>query len=267
MAFKGLFDMGEAATGAVDWLAMNHKSKPAAMIDPETLFDFQQVRPKVRIGVNGAREITWPANNVVWAKTQDGSRDLVLLSGVEPNLKWRSFSDTLRELIEITGSELVVTLGASLGMVPHTRALPVAASTSDPELGDRLGVGKPSYEGPTGLVGSLHHELGLNNIPSVSLRVTVPHYVPGAPSPKATAALLDRFERLSGIHTDHAGLADEIRDWDSRVFQALSSDDEVKEYVEDLERKADDQPSMLFEEEVDMAEEIERFLRSRGDED
>lgn len=266
LAFKGLFDVGEAATGAVDWLAMTHGSQPGAMIDPETLFDFQQTRPTVRVGVNGSREIMWPSNNMVWATTSEGTRDVVLLSGVEPNLRWRSFCDTIRELVDATNAQLVVTMGATLGMVPHTRVLPVTASTGDPELAERLGVSKPTYEGPTGLIGSLHHELTLHGVPSVSLRVTVPHYVPGAPSPKATAALLTRFEGLSGVRTDHAGLAHEIRDWESRVHQALATDDEVKAYVEQLERKADEQPTMVFDDETNMADEIERFLKQRDDE-
>jgi len=266
MAYKGLFDMGEAATGAVDWLSMVHGGKPGAVIDPETLFDFQEVRPQVRVGVNGAREILWPANNPVWAKTDDDQRDLVLLSGVEPNLRWRSFGKTLRELISITGTELVVTMGSSLSMVPHTRSFPVTASTGDAELAERLGVGKPTYEGPTGLVGSLHHEFAVHGVPCVSLRVSVPHYVPGSPSPKATAALLARLQYICGVRTDHAGLADEIRDWESRVHQALASDDEVKAYVEDLEKKSDAEPDIVLDQKGDMAEEIELFLRNRTDE-
>lgn len=267
MAYKGLFDMGEAATGAVDWLSMVHESQPAASIDPETLFDFQQTRPKVRVGVNGSREIVWPSNNVVWATTKAGDRDLVLLSGVEPNLRWRSFSETICELVKATGTELVVTLGSTLGTVPHTRALPLTASTDNPELASRLGIGQPTYEGPTGLVGSLHHELRANGIATISVRVTIPHYVPGAPSPKATAALLARFEHLTGIHTDHAGLAHDIRDWESLVHQAVETDEEVKAYVEELERKADTEPTMVFDDGQDVAEEIEGFLRMRDNEE
>lgn len=267
LAFKGLFDMGEAATGAVDWLSMVHGAKPGALIDPETLFDFQEIRPEVRLGVGGAREILWPANNMVWAKTKPGERDLVLLSGVEPNLRWRSFSNTLRELIEVTGTELVVTLGSSLSMVPHTRAFPVAASTGDPELAATLGVGKPTYEGPTGLVGSLQHELTIHDVASMSLRVSVPHYVPGSPSPKATAALLANLEQICGVQTDHAGLADEIRDWEVRVHRALEDDEDVKSYVADLEQQADAEPTMVLDAgDGDMAAEIESFLRDRADE-
>ena len=266
MAFKGLFDMGEAATGAINWLSMTHNGKPAASIDPETLFDFQEVRPEVRLGVNGKREIIWPANNVVWGKTPEGFRDLVLLSGVEPNLRWRSFCATLTELIDWTGSELVVTLGSALAMVPHTRTFPVTASTGDPELAETLGVGRPTYEGPTGLVGSLHQELVEHDVPSMSLRVSVPHYVPGSPSPKATAALLANLEQICGIPTDHAGLADDIRDWEVRVHRALEDDDEVKAYVEDLEQKVDSEPEMVYDA-GNVADEIETFLRKRADEE
>ena len=265
MAFKGLFDMGEAATDAVNWLSMTHNAKPAASIDPETLFDFQEVRPHVRLGVNGVREILWPANNLVWAKTAEGQRDLVLLSGVEPNLRWRSFCETLLELMKVTGSELVVTLGSALAMVPHTRVFPVAASTGNAELASTLGIGQPTYEGPTGLIGSLHQEFAADDLPTMSLRVSVPHYVPGSPSPKATASLLANLEHLCGVHTDHAGLAHDIRDWESRVHRALDDDEDVRAYVDDLEQKIDAEPEVIFDA-GEMAEEIEHFLRNRAEE-
>lgn len=266
VAFKGLFDMGAAATGAVDWLSMTHGGKPAASIDPELLFDFQETRPEIRLGRTGNREILWPTNNAVWAKTDDGTPDLVLLSGVEPNLRWRSFSETLRQLIVITGASTVVSMGASLAMVPHTRSFPVKASTGNRELSDRLGIAKPSYEGPTGLIGSLHQHLEEHGIAAMSLGVAVPHYVPSAPSPKATAALLAVFERYLDIPTGHAGLADEIRDWESRVHRALEDDEDVRAYVTDLERRNDDAPEVVVNP-GDMSIEIEDFLRGRpGDE-
>lgn len=262
LAFKGLFDIGAAATGAVDWLSMTHQGKPAASIDPELLFDFQETRPEIRLGRSGNREIHWPTNNAVWATTEPGTPDLVLLSGVEPNLRWRSFSTVIAELCAHTNTSLVVTLGASLAMVPHTRRLPVTASTGNPDLAKRLGLAKPSYEGPTGLVGSLHQYLGGQDIPVMSLTVSVPHYVPSSPSPKATAALLATFERFLQIPTSHAGMADEIREWESRVHRAIEDDEDVKSYVEDLERKSDDEPQILLED-ADVAIEIEQFLRER----
>ncbi len=265
VAFKGLFDMGAAATSAVDWLSMTHEGKPAASIDPETLFDFQETRPMVRLGANGAREIHWPANNLVWARTPEGDRDLVLLSGVEPNLRWRSFCETLIELIGVTKTELVVTLGSALAMVPHTRAFPVAASTVDEELATSLGIGRPTYEGPTGLIGSLHQALADRDTSHVSLRVSIPHYVPGSPSPKATAALLAHVEQICHIPTAHAGLADDIRDWEARVHLALDDDEEVRHYVDDLEQRVDAEPEIVYDADT-MTEEIEHFLRNRPDE-
>ena len=264
MALRGLFDMGEAATAAVDWLSMTHNGKPAASIDPELLFDFQEVRPEIKIGANGNREIHWPTNNVLWAKTPEGFSDLVLLGGVEPNLRWRSYCATLIEIMELTGAEQVVTLGSALAMVPHTRSFPVTASTRDAELAARLKINMPSYEGPTGLIGSLHQEMADSPIPTLSLRVNVPHYVPGSPSPKATSALLARLEQLCEIPTDHVAMADEIRDWESRVHQALTDDDEVRAYVKDLEEKSDNEPEILLDT-GEVAEEVERFLRNRDD--
>lgn len=264
MAFKGLFDMGQAATAAVDWLSMTHQGKPAASIDPEMLFDFQETRPHVRLGANGVREIHWPTNNLVWARTPEGSRDLVLLSGVEPHLRWRSFCEALGELMGTTGTELVVTLGSALAMVPHTRAFPVTASTGDEELARTLGIGRPTYEGPTGLIGTLHQTLTEHDMPLVSLRVNIPHYVPGNPSPKATAALLAHLEQICGVPTDHAGLADEIRDWEVRVHRALDDDEDVRDYVGDLEQRVDTEPEVVYDA-GSMTEEIENFLRNRSD--
>ncbi len=264
LAFKGLFDIGGAATGAVDWLSMTHQGKPAASIDPELLFDFQETRPEIRLGRSGNREIIWPSNNAVWAKTEPGRPDLVLLSGVEPNLRWRSFSTVITELCEHTEASLVVTMGASLAVVPHSRRLPVKASTGNAELADRLGVAKPTYEGPTGLVGSLHQYLGEAGIPVMSLTVSVPHYVPSAPSPKATAALLANFERIVKIRTGHAGMADDIRDWESRVHRAIEDDEEVRSYVSDLEQQSDDEPRIVLDT-SDVADEVEEFLRKQRD--
>ena len=264
VALKGLFDMGEAATAAVDWLSMTHNGKPAASIDPELLFDFQETRPQIRLGANGAREIHWPSNNIVWAKTPEGSPDLVLLSGVEPNLRWRSFCHTLLEIMTAAGTSQVVTLGSALAMVPHTRSFPVTASSSDVELAARLDVSTPTYEGPTGLIGSLHDALDGTEIPVLSLRVSVPHYVPGSPSPKATSALLAKFETLCDVPTDHVALADDIRDWESRIHLALADDDDVRAYVSELEDKIDNEPEVLLEA-GDMADEVEKFLRNRND--
>ena len=266
VAFKGLFDMGAAATGAVDWLSMTHGGKPAASIDPELLFDFQEVRPEVRLGRTGSREILWPSNNVVWAKTDDGTPDLVLLSGVEPNLRWRSFCTTLHMIAEHTQATMVVSMGASLAMAHHSRAFPVKASTGSRELSDRFGIAKPSYEGPTGLIGSLHEHLADNDVPAISLSVSVPHYVPSSPSPKATAALLALFERYFEVPTGHAGLADEIRDWESRVNRALEDDEDVRAYVTDLERRNDDAPQVVVDA-SDVTIKIEDFFQDSPEDD
>ena len=264
MAFKGLFDMGEAATAAVDWLSMTHNGKPLASIDPELLFDFQETRPHVKIGANGNREIHWPTNNIVFAQTPAGMSDLILLSGVEPNLRWRSFCATLTEIMEDLDITQVVTLGSALAMVPHTRSFPVTASTRDERLAAELEIGPPTYEGPTGLIGTLHQGLQHLELPMLSLRVNVPHYVPGSPSPKATSALLAYLEMLCGVPTDHVALADEVRDWESRVHQALADDEDVRAYVADLEKKSDDDPSIIFDV-GDMADEVENFLRNQED--
>lgn len=263
-AFKGLFDMGEAATSAIDWLSMTHQSRPGASIDPELLFDFQEVRPQIQLGVNGNREIHWPANNLVWAKTAEGHRDLLLLGGVEPNLRWKSFCRTVFDIVTELGCEQMVTLGSSLATIPHSRAFPVSASTADEALAEELGIGRPSYEGPTGLIGSLHDYFNSEGLPTVSLAVSIPHYVPGSPSPKATSALLASLEQHLDVVTEHAGLADEVRDWEARVHRALDEDDDVRSYVSELEAKADADPKFLLDS-SGMTDEIENFLRGHDD--
>lgn len=259
IAFKGMFDTGQAATAAVEWLAALHNSQPAAAIDPEPLFDFQQVRPHVAIGAQGKREIHWPANNLVWAKPPGAAHDLLLLSGIEPNLRWRSFGETIRELVEHTSAEMVVTLGSSPAMVPHSGLFPVRVSTGNPRLASRLGVNAPTYEGPTGLIGSLHQQLADMSAPLLSVQVKLPHYVPGPPSPKATAALLAQIESLLRIPTSHPDLADEIRDWETRVRSALEADDEIRGYVEDLERSLAEHVDDF--DGTELADEIDNFLR------
>lgn len=264
ISMRGMFDMGEAATNALEWLSMVHNSSPAASIDPELLFDFQETRPTVQLGANGAREILWPANNAVWARTPAGQRDLILLGGTEPNLRWRSFGDAIGRLIEHTKTELVVTVGSTLAMTPHTRAFPVHASSGDAVLAHRLGIGLPTYEGPTGLIGSLHEQLAGYVDALISLRVGVPHYVPGSPSPKASAALLAKIEELLNVPTNHVEMADDIRDWESRVHMALAEDEEIRQYVAELEQKVDHEPDVLTAK-LDLGEEIERFLSELDD--
>jgi hypothetical protein len=264
LAFRGLFDAANAATGAVEWLAQRKGAQLLARIDPEGFFDFQQQRPLVQIDEDGRREILWPYNDFV-GSAADGPRDLVVCAGYEPHLRWRTFAAYVLEVVRRCDAEMVVTLGSMVGLVPHTRPLPVTGSAANPELARRLGLGSPSYEGPTGVVGTLHDLLDDAGIPVVSLRVAIPHYVPAPPNPKATATLLQRLEQVTGIPTGHEQMVIDGRDWQEQVSVVAADDPQVVGYVRRLEEQYDEEEPIPSGE--DLAAELEAFLREqRGDE-
>ena len=263
VALRGMFDAAEAATSAIDRLARTHDATHIADIDPETFFNFQEERPVVSIDTDGERVITWPVSRCHAAVTDDDTRDLVLVSGVEPHLRWRTFADTLLELARATGTEMVITLGAMVGMAPHTRPLGVVGSAANAVIADRLGLGRPSYQGPTGVVGALHDRLDSEGMPVVSLRVSVPHYVPGPPNPEATRSLLSRFELVTGVPTNHNDLNAAATDWRERIDRAVENDDELAEYVSQLEQQVDESEVMPSGD--DLAAELEAFLRDQRD--
>ena len=260
IALKGLFDAAEAATAGVDLLIAKYDAALIAEIDPESFFNFQEERPMVRLGDNG-REIEWPSNKIWGANCGSESHDLILLSGIEPHLRWKTFSESLTEIARLMDVEMVITIGAMAGMAPHTRPLGVVGSAANPSIADRLGLGKPSYEGPTGLVGVLHDHLDKEGIPIISLRVSVPHYVPGPPNPEATRSLLSRLELVTGIETYHAELNKAAEDWRKRIHTAVINDSEMSTYVEELEKRVDE--SEIMPSGDDLAAELEAFLRDK----
>ena len=266
VALRGLFDAAGSATDAVEHLSGLRSTTKVAEIDPETFFDFTQQRPTVALDADGVRSLTWPANDT-FAAPGEGHRDLLLLSGVEPHLRWRSFSEAICEIAKGANAELVVTLGAMVGMAPHTRPLGVIGSTTNADLASRMGLSRPSYEGPTGLVGALHDSLDKADLPVISLRVSVPHYVPSPPNPEATRSLLARFELVTGIITDHADFDDDAAEWRARVDAAVLDDSEMTRYVEDLERQVDSSADELLPSGEDLAAELQAFLRDLHDDD
>lgn len=265
VAFEGLFDAAEAATAALDWIRNRTESSAVAMIDPETFFNFQESRPTVRIDGDGERVIDWPTTEI-YSVITDSPRDLVVMTGVEPHLRWPSFADHVLEVARRSGCEMVVTVGAFIGMVPHTRPFSVTGSAVHPDLARRLNLSRPSYQGPTGIVGVINARLERSNVPVISLRVEVPHYVPGPPNPKATQALLRRLEQTTGVETGYVELDGEVSEWMTRVDQAVSSDDESREYVQRLERQVDSDEEMLPTGD-DLAAELEAFLREQHSSD
>ena len=260
--FKGLFDASGSATSALEWLIEKSESENIGEIDSETFFDFTQERPLISFDKNGERALTWPTNKIVAMKTKENERDLLAISGVEPHLRWRTFSELLIELVNKSNAESVLTLGSMVGMTPHSRPLTVTGSSTNPELAERLHLEKPSYQGPTGIVGVLHDALDRSKIPVISLRVSVPHYVPDSPNPKATRALLRRFEQVTGVTTEYEELDGPAADWQKQVDSAVASDDEITAYVTRLETAIDEDENLLPSGD-DLAAEFEAFLREQ----
>lgn len=261
VAFQGLFDAAEAATGAIDWMRERTESEPMGMVDPERFYNFQEARPIVRLDGEGTRVIEWPTPEI-WSVRTSSARDLVVMTGVEPHLRWPSFADHVLEVARHCGCEMVVTIGAFIGMVPHTRPFSVTGSAVHPDLARRLNLSQPTYQGPTGVVGVINARLEQSSVPVISLRVEVPHYVPGAPNPKATQALLRRLEQTTGVETGYEDLDGDVSDWVGRVDRAVASDDESREYVSRLERQADSNEELLPTGD-DLAAELEAFLRDQ----
>ena len=263
VAFKGLFDASGSATSALEWLMEKSESENIGEIDSETFFDFTQERPLISFDKNGERTLTWPKNKIVTIKTNGNERDLLAISGIEPHLRWCTFSKLLIEIVNKSNAESVLTLGSMVGMTPHSRPLTVTGSSTNPELAERLHLEKPSYQGPTGIVGVLHDALDRSKIPVISLRVSVPHYVPDSPNPKATRALLRRFEQVTGVTTEYEELDGPAADWQKQVDAAVASDDEITAYVTRLETAIDEDENLLPSGD-DLAAEFEAFLREQG---
>lgn len=266
-AFRGWNDGGQAATLAAGYLAKLWGARKFADIDPELFVDFQATRPNVSLDEGRTRRVDWPENAFFRARIPGTDRDAVLLVGVEPNYRWRTFTEIIGELAGDLGIELVVTLGALLADVPHTRPAPVTGAATDPKLVDELGLQLSRYEGPTGIVGVLLDACRRTGIPSVSLWAAVPHYVSLAPSPRAARALCDRLSTVLGISIDVGELAEAEESYVEQVSQAVASDSETAAYVEELEQRADsldwlEESGSLPSGEA-LAAEIARFLRER----
>jgi len=265
-AFQGWNDAGDAASSAVSFLGDALGARRFARIDSEEFYDFQANRPCVRFGENEKREISWPSVEVFEAPAPRAQRDLVLVQGVEPSMRWRSFSSQIVDLAEALGVQVVVSLGALLGDVPHTRPVPMTGHASDPVLMQRLGIQPSTYEGPTGIVGVLHHACAEQGLPSVSLWAAVPHYVAAATNPKAALALLRKVEPLIGVSVDVSELESAAADYERQVELAVQSDPDIQAFVERLELAAqgDEDAAENVPSGDILASEFQRFLRQRG---
>jgi proteasome assembly chaperone (PAC2) family protein len=268
-AFKGWNDASDSASTAITFVGGALGARRFAHIDPEEFYDFQATRPRIKLVDGHAREIEWPAVELYEARIPRAPRDLVLLVGSEPSFHWRTFSEVVVELVEALGAQLVVTLGALLADVPHTRPVSVTGLSSDPSLVARLGLAPSSYEGPTGIVGVLHAAFQAAGLPSASLWAAVPHYVAATPNPKAALALVRKLEGLVGVVIDAGDLESAAAEYERQVNLAVASDPDVQAFVERLEQATSDEPEVepgqLPSGEA-IARELQRFLRQRGGE-
>jgi proteasome assembly chaperone (PAC2) family protein len=268
-AFRGWNDGAQAASLAAGYLAKTWSADRFADVDPEEFFDFQATRPHVSLEGGMTRRIDWPETAFYQARPDGLDRDVVLLLGIEPNLRWRTFGDLLIGLVRELGVEMMITLGALLADVPHTRPSPVTGSASDPELVRQLGLSESRYEGPTGIVGVLHDACRNAEIPSASLWVAVPHYVSLTPSPRGAVALCERLGGLIGVDIDVEELEEAAQSYEEQVSEAVASDEETAAYVEELERRADslEEASTELPSGDALAAELTRFLREREEDD
>jgi proteasome assembly chaperone (PAC2) family protein len=268
-AFSGWNDAGDAASNAASFLCSALDASRFASIDSEEFYDFQANRPTVKIDETQARVISWPAVEMFEARAPRAPRDLVILQGAEPSMRWRSFSKLVVDLAEALDVQLVVTLGGLLADVPHSHPVAMTGFASDPALMDRLALKASTYEGPTGIVGVLHAACSQAVLPSASVWASVPHYVASASSPKATLALLRRLELLVGVSVDVSELESAAEEYEHQVSLAVQSDPDIQAFVERLEaRAAESEDSDLGPGDLpsgdSIAREFQRFLRQRG---
>ena len=268
-AFKGWNDASDAASTALTFVGSTLGAQRFATIDPEEFYDFQATRPQVKMVDGETREIVWPAVELFEARVPRAPRDLILLVGTEPSMRWRSFTKVIVELAEALGTQLVVTLGALLADVPHTRPVSVTGLASDPVLVSRLGLSRSSYEGPTGIVGVLHAACQVAGLPSASLWAAVPHYVAATPNPKASLALVRKLEGLVGVAVDAGeleGAARRVRAPGQRSRSERPGRPGVRRAARAGVRRATPpiDPGSLPSGET-IARDLQRFLRQRGE--
>ena len=263
-AFEGWNDAADAASNAARYLKSSWGARPFATIDPEEFYDFSSTRPHVELSGGLTREIVWPSNELSAAALPESARDVVVLVGTEPQLRWRTFCAEVVGVANELGAELVVTLGALLADVAHTRPVRVTGTAADAELVDRLGLERSTYEGPTGIVGVLHDAFRQAQVQSASLWAAVPHYVAATPSPKATLALVRRTITLLSTPLITADLEQRAADYEHQVSEVVATDDEVAAYVRRLEETVDAAEEPLEPQSGDvLAAEFERFLREQ----
>ncbi len=266
--FKGWNDAGDAASSAVSFVGEALGAREFATIDPEDFYDFQATRPRIKLTDTQVRAIEWPDVRLYEARIPRAPRDLILLTGHEPSFRWRTFTGLIVELAEAIGVQLVVTLGALLADVPHTRPVSVTGFATDPSLVSRLSLTTSSYEGPTGIVGVVHDACHNAGLPSASLWAAVPHYIAASPNPKASLALIRKLEGLVGVVIDAGELESAAADYERQVNAAVQHDPDIQAFVEKLEAAASEEQADVFDMPSgdSIERDLQRFLRQRGQE-
>ncbi|HEY2985146.1 MAG TPA: PAC2 family protein [Jatrophihabitantaceae bacterium] len=264
-AFEGWNDAGDAATGSIEHLELVWDSQPLMAIDPDEYYDFQVNRPAVSMVDGVTRRVSWPTTRLSVCRPPGAAFDLVLVRGIEPNMRWRAFCDELLDVIRALDVRVVVTLGALLSDTPHTRATSVTGTSYDQASAVKYGLEKSRYEGPTGIVGVLQDACVAAGIPAISFWAGVPHYVSQPPNPKATIALLHSVEEVLDVPVPLAELPQQADEWQKLVDEMAAEDDEVTEYIRNLEQRDDeiDRGEMGATSGDAIAREFERYLRRR----
>jgi len=263
-AFEGWNDAGDAASAAIEHLELSWDARPLAAMDPDDYYDFQVTRPTVSLVDGISRRIEWPTTRLSVCRPPGADHDVVLIRGIEPNMRWRAFCSELITFLERVGVTTVVTLGAMLTDIPHTRPVPVSGTAYDAASAARFGLETSRYQGNTGIVGVFQDACVRAGIPAISFWASVPHYVSQAPDPKASVALLHRVEEVLDLEVPLGGLPEQAEAWERTVTEMADADDEVREYVRSLEERAESEsqlPEMTGE---SIAADFERYLRRRG---
>jgi proteasome assembly chaperone (PAC2) family protein len=263
-AFEGWNDAGDAASSAIEHLQLIWDATPLAEIDPDPYYDFQVSRPTVRLVEGITRQVDWPTTRLSVCRPPGASQDVVLVHGIEPNMRWRAFCSELVSHVEEVGAHTVVTLGALLADAPHTRPVPVSGSAYDSTSATRYGLERSRYEGPTGIVGIFQDACVRAGIPAISFWAAVPHYVSQPPSPKATLALLHRVEDALDFEVPLGSLPEQAEEWESTVSEMAEEDEDVRNYVRALEERGDAEVRLTEASGDAIAAEFERYLRRRG---
>lgn len=267
-AFEGWNDAGDAASGAVEHLALIWDAVPLVEIDSDDYYDFQVNRPIVKQSDGVMRRIEWPATSLSWCSPPGSDRDVVLLRGIEPNMRWRQFCAEIIDIARRLEVQTMVILGALLADTPHTRPVPVTGTAYSKDSASTYNLQESRYEGPTGITGVLQHSCVAAGIPAVSFWAAVPHYVSTPPNPKATVALLSRVEDVLDLEVPLGDLPAQAEEWEQAVTEMTEDDEEIAEYVRGLEERGDAEISvedaMGTIDGDALAAEFERYLRRRG---